>query len=268
MHTQLTFENLNESQKEILIAKLYDYSEGFEEFESGLKAIINTENFNDNLQELLNDLQLNPLIEEIPPQNWNQLWESNFEPVVVDDFVAVRADFHEPFQNVQHEIIITPKMSFGTGHHATTFLMMRMMRGIDFKDASVFDFGTGTGILAIFAKKLGAKNIIATDIDAWSIENAAENFERNRSSDVTLIQSDSALHGNGHDVILANINKNVLMETIPQLRGILKQSGILLLSGLLEADQTDIAELCTKFGLKLSEKQSKNGWIALKFNKL
>lgn len=268
MHTQLTFENLDDTQKEIIIAKLYDYCEGFEEFEGGLKAIINTEKFTGDLKEILQTLQLKPIIEEILPQNWNLVWESNFEPVLVEDFVYVRADFHKPVTKAKHEIIITPKMSFGTGHHATTYLMMQMMREIDFAGKSVFDFGTGTGILSILAKKLGATNIIATDIDSWSIENAAENFQRNEIDGIELLQSESALHGNNNDIILANINKNILMGTIPQLASLLKANGILLLSGLLETDENDIVKLCTKSSLKLMQKSVKNGWIALKFNKL
>lgn len=268
MYIQLTFENLNEDQKEILIAKLSDYCEGFEETENSLKAIISEENFNEEVKELFAALGLNPHIEKIEEQNWNQLWESNFEPVVVDDFVAVRANFHEPILNVEHEIIITPKMSFGTGHHATTFLMMQQMREIEFKEKFVFDFGTGTGILTILAKKLGAENVLATDIDSWSIENAAENFERNKIDDIILRKSDSEIQGSNFDIILANINKNVLMETIPQLSNQLMKNGILLLSGLLEADEMNISELCTKSRLKFTKKSARNGWIALKLNKL
>ena len=268
MHIQLTFDNITEEQKEILIARLSDYCDGFEENNSTLKAFVKESSFNEKLNELFANLNIKPSVEKVPEQNWNQLWESNFEPVVADDFVAVRADFHEPVKNVEHEIIITPKMSFGTGHHATTFLMMQLMRGIDFTGKSIFDFGTGTGILAILAKKLGAKSVIASDIDTWSIENAAENFNRNNIHDIKLIQSGSAVQGNNHDIILANINKNVLMEAIPQLAGILKKGGILLLSGLLQVDEKDIIELCTKNGLSLVKKQLKNGWIALNFNKL
>ena len=115
----------------------------------------------------------------IPEANWNQVWESNFDPVIVDDFVAIRADFHEPVKGVSLEIIITPKMSFGTGHHATTYMMIEQMRELDFTGKSVFDFGTGTGVLAILAEKLGANKVIAVDNDEWSIENAEENFEKN-----------------------------------------------------------------------------------------
>jgi ribosomal protein L11 methyltransferase len=267
MYIQLTFENLSEAQKEIIIAALYAFCEGFEELDTELKAIVTEENFNAELKELVKKLSPNPRIEKLPDQNWNQLWESNFEPVVVDDFVAVRANFHQPILSTAHEIVITPKMSFGTGHHATTFLMMQFMREIDFKNTSVFDFGTGTGILAILAKKLGATKIIATDIDANSIENAAENFSENQINDIELFQSESALHGKNHDVIFANINKNVLMKTIPQLAGLLKTNGILLVSGFLETDENDITTLGAENGLKLLKKNQKNNWLALKFGR-
>ena len=268
MHIQLTFENLNQEQKEILIARLSDYCEGFEEEATSLKAIVAAENFDEELKELFATIDLKPQVEKIEEQNWNRLWESNFEPVVVDDFVAVRADFHQAISNVEHVIIITPKMSFGTGHHATTFLMIQVMREIDFKNKSVFDFGTGTGILSILSKKLGAGNIMATDIDSWSVENAAENFERNHVADIFLKQSGSEIQGNHFDIILANINKNVLMATVPQLAKQLKKDGILLLSGLLEPDEKDIIGLCTGSSLKVEKFCSKKGWIALKFNKL
>ena len=122
----------------------------------------------------------------IEETNWNQVWESSFEPVVVDDFVAVRADFHEPIKGIKHEIVITPKMSFGTGHHATTYMMLEQMGKLDFKDKRVLDFGTGTGVLAILAEKMGAKKIIAIDNDEWSIENANENIKRNNCVAVEL----------------------------------------------------------------------------------
>ncbi len=131
------------------------------------------------LNDLTSSLQLSFSKTIIEETNWNQVWESNFDPVIVDDFVAVRAHFHEPIKNVQHEIVITPKMSFGTGHHATTYMMMQQMRELDFAGKNVFDFGTGTGVLAILAEKLGAQKVIAIDNDDWSIENADENVKRN-----------------------------------------------------------------------------------------
>ena len=268
MYVLLTFHNISETQKEILLARLYEWCEGFEEDEETLKAILKKEACGSEIENIFASLNMIPVVEDIAEQNWNAIWESGFDPVVVDDFVAVRADFHEPVKNVDYEIVITPKMSFGTGHHATTFLMIQQMRNIVFRGKSVFDFGTGTGILAILAKKLGAAKVIATDIDNWSIENAAENFARNDVSEIELIQSDSPVHGTGHDIILANINKNILLETIPQLAVLLKAGGCLLLSGLLEADEFEIVGLCTKNSMKSADKSSRSGWIALRMTKL
>ncbi|MFV0604200.1 MAG: 50S ribosomal protein L11 methyltransferase [Niabella sp.] len=268
MHIQLTFKNITAEQKELLIAHLYEHCDGFEEFDDSLKAVLTKENISTDVQQLFNQLQLVPEIEKIPVQNWNELWESNFTPVIIDDKVAVRAGFHDPIHSVAHEIIITPKMSFGTGHHATTSLMIALMCALDFTGKNVFDFGTGTGILAILAKKLGAANVIASDVDSWSIENAKENFEANHISTINLIQDDQVIDVFGQHIILANINKNVLLHTIPSLSALLEKNGSLLLSGLLESDEEEISILSTNCGLSKEEKCAKNGWIALRFNKL
>jgi ribosomal protein L11 methyltransferase len=184
----------------------------------------------------------------------------------MDDFVAIRADFHEPIKNVQHEIIITPKMSFGTGHHATTGLMMQQMRQINFRNKSVFDFGTGTGILSILAEKLGANNIVAVDIDDWSIANAEENFYRNTCKRIQLLKTDSLPGNQQFDIILANINKNVLIENILSLATQLSAKGSLLLSGLLTTDETDMLAETGRLSLILREKKVKDDWICLKFS--
>ncbi len=146
MHTVISFKDVPADITDIVIAELQDTAEGFEETENELKVIFLKEKYNDReITELASAYQLQYETEEIAPQNWNAVWESNFSPVIVDDFVGIRASFHEPLQNVQHEIVITPKMSFGTGHHATTHLMMQQMRKLSFPGKSVFDFGTGTG---------------------------------------------------------------------------------------------------------------------------
>lgn len=201
----------------------------------------------------------------IPEQNWNAVWESNFQPVIIDDFVAIRADFHEPIKNVQHEIIITPKMSFGTGHHATTEMMMRQMREIDFADKTVFDFGTGTGVLAILAEKLGAAKVIAVDNDDWSIANAEENIRRNNCTEISLQKSDTVPTDTKFDIILANINKNVLVENLQALAGQLSIHGIMLLSGLLISDEPDMLAAIGMFSLILRDKSVRENWICLKF---
>src|SRR6476661_5603092 len=232
-YIEIKIENISSAQSEILIAQLSEIGfEGFEEGESFLSAYID--------QEALNEIELKNLVSShdltysknlIEQKNWNEEWEKNFEPVIIDDFVTIRAEFHKPIKNVEHEIIITPKMSFGTGHHATTYMMIQQMRNIDFKNKSVFDFGTGTGVLAIIAEKLGAAKIIAIDNDEWSISNANENIERNNCKNIQLLLSDSPLVSNRFDVILANINKNVILQYLEVLSNLLIENGQLLVSG-------------------------------------
>ena len=199
---------------------------------------------------------------KVPDKNWNEVWESNFEPVVVDDFCAIRAEFHKPIQNVQHEIIITPKMSFGTGHHATTYMMIQQMRNISFIDKKVFDFGTGTGILAILATKLGAASVTAIDNDEWSIKNAEENFEKNNVHSICLYQSSTVSEKN-FDIILANINRSVLEQYSSTLVNLLSSQGVLLVSGLLKEDEPFIVELFDE--LTLYNSQQNQNWISLLF---
>ena len=186
---------------------------------------------------------------------------------MVDNFVAVIADFHNSIPDVTHEIRITPKMSFGTGHHATTFLVLKLMSEIDFAGKEVFDFGTGTGILAIMADKLGAKRTYAIDYDNWCIENAAENIERNKSENIVLEKGDTADCNQFFDIQIANINKNIIQDNVEFLAKQGKPGDLLLLSGLLEEDEEDIHILFTERGWQQQKVLRKNGWIALQFYK-
>ena len=260
-HIQLSIE-ANEEQQEILISELSELEAiGFEQTDTYLLAYFEKDNFKSyEVNNLVKEFTFN--ITSIPEQNWNAVWESNFEPVVVDDFCAVRADFHQPIKNVQHEIIITPKMSFGTGHHATTYMMIEQMSNIDFTKKRIFDFGTGTGILAILAQKLGAASITAIDNDEWSIENAEENFQKNDVHSITLNQS-SAIPKDSFDIILANINRNVLSEYASGLVNILSPNGVLLVSGILKADERIIV---AAFNIlqPIKVQQNKN-WISILF---
>lgn len=266
---QITIPVTNESITDILIAKLSEAGfDGFEEDPGQLKAFSNEGSINEaDLQDILNQYRLTYTQTTIQPQNWNEVWESNFSPVVVDDFVAVRASFHEPINGVEHEIVITPKMSFGTGHHATTLMMMQQMRRIDFAGKTVFDFGTGTGILAILAKMLGASAVTAIDIDEWSITNALENFDNNGVTGITLLQANTPAAINGNfDIILANINKNVLLEYIPILAMQLSPGGTLLLSGLLAEDEADILLKTSQNNLSHISTTARNKWICILLN--
>jgi ribosomal protein L11 methyltransferase len=255
----------NEVQQEILISQLEDMdANGFEQTQDSLVAYFPADNFDLNtIYKILEPYQY--AITTLEEQNWNEVWEKNFEPVVVDDFCAIRADFHKPFSNVSYEIVITPKMSFGTGHHATTHMMIQQMKDMDFAGKTVFDFGTGTGILAILAEKLGSKEIRAIDIDEWSIENAKENCMRNSCSKI-IVELTPHLPSQQFDIILANINRNVILEYLVQMKSLLNPlNGTLLLSGLLVTDQDIIVEACEKQGLKLLKPLERNNWISLLF---
>ncbi len=266
-YLQVSFTSLEPEQADILIARLAEAGyEGFEEKEKELHAFISQEHFDKKfLQELAFKFQLAYTTKSIPEQNWNQLWEANFQPVVVDDFIVVRADFHEPIAGVEYEIVITPKMSFGTGHHATTFMMMQQMRQLDFTQKSVFDFGTGTGVLAILAEKLGAQKVLAVDNDEWSIANAAENLQRNNCGKTELRKADNTLLNESFDIILANINKNVILDNFETLVHLLVPGGCILFSGLLKEDEIDILQKGKEHLLVSAGCFQKDNWLCTKF---
>lgn len=268
MHIAITFKNVPSGMSDLIIAGLQDGAEGFEETDNGVKAIFLETNYNEtDISEIATAYQLQYETEVLPSQNWNALWESNFSPVIVDDFVGIRASFHAPLKDVSHEIVITPKMSFGTGHHATTHLMMQQMRTVSFPGKSVFDFGTGTGVLAILAHRLGARQVMANDIDEWSILNAKENFEQNHITDIRLVQSDTAGMNEKFDVILANINRNVLLDNMSILSLQLNENGLLLLSGILQQDFEAIKAAAENSHLELVTENVRNNWLCLGFQK-
>ncbi len=256
--------------RDVLVAQLSDMGyEGFEERPDALVAFIPEGDFIENdLQGLVGSHGVDYTKERIEQANWNALWESSFEPVLVDDFCGIRAGFHAPLGDaVAHEIIITPKMSFGTGHHATTFSVVRLMRDVDFKGKQVFDFGSGTGILAILADKLGAAETKGIDIDDWAVENAAENAETNASGNVHFSRADSlsAEEGGRFDVVLANINRNILLANMGEMKRILKKHGILILSGILQEDEPAIVKAAQAEGLRPEKRAEREHWLALSF---
>lgn len=202
---------------------------------------------------------------KVARQNWNKEWESNYEPIFVSDRCVVRATFHEPMPQYDHEIIITPKMSFGTGHHQTTRLMLRHQLGLDHQNKTVLDVGCGTGILAIMAAKLGAGEVKACDIDEWAVENSRENFGLNNCSNIEVRQGtlQEAAFGGSYDIVLANINKNVLLDEMSQYVKCLKPEAFLLLSGFYEADIDDLLQEAAKYGLSEKARDSEKSWAAL-----
>jgi ribosomal protein L11 methyltransferase len=268
-YLQLTFSKLTTDQSDLLVAALSEAGfDGFEQEEETLKAFVPAAAFNEEaVKAIAADTGSSYAQSTIEETNWNAVWESNFAPVIVDDFVGIRAHFHEPIVEVVQEIVITPKMSFGTGHHATTHLVIQQMRNIDFANKQVFDFGTGTGVLAILAEKLGASKILAIDNDDWSIENAAENAERNSCTKIVLQKAFDASGAERYDVILANINKNVILDNLKFLSTQLVPGGILLLSGLLIADEADIKDAASVFQLIHQQTEVRNGWICMQFIK-
>lgn len=257
--------NAQEPVQDLLIAELSSIGfDGFEQEEESLKAFVPEENYpHELLNILLKKYDISYTKSIISKQNWNQLWESNFEPVQVDDFVGIRASFHPPFQNVAHELVITPKMSFGTGHHATTYLVMQLMKELPFAGAKVYDFGAGTGILAILAERLGATEVLAVDNDEWCIENASENISINSCKYIDIHKVDVINEIGPYDIILANINKNIILENLTGLYKGLKTNGHLVLSGLLVTDEDDILDACKALGLVTLKVVERNGWIAI-----
>ena len=258
------FIGATERKQEELIASLNEMNAiGFEQTDLHLTAYFDEENY--HIKRVGNALKkCTYSIQILEAQDWNALWESNFDSVVVGEFCAVRAHFHQSISQVLHQIIITPKMSFGTGHHATTYMMIEQMQRIDFKDKIVLDFGTGSGILAILAEKLGGSQITAIDIDLWSIENTKENIEKNDCRNIDAIHS-STIPWKQYDVVLANINKNIILDYLKELKTCTSKNGYLVFSGLLEFDEYEIGEACLKQGLNFVEKKINSNWILLTF---
>jgi len=256
---------------EILMAEVAEAGfDTFMETEKGFEAYVEGENF-DN--ELLSHLQekykhVTPLLffqDQIPKQNWNEEWEKNVEPIVVDDKCLVRAAFHQIDKKYPYEIIITPKMSFGTGHHQTTHLMISRQMKMDHKGKNVMDAGCGTAILSIMASKLGAKEIEGFDIDEWSVPNGVENAENNHCSNIHIQQGkiDEVKLSGKFDIILANINKNILLAEMHHYATYLKTGGLLLLSGFYIHDLDDLINAASKYQLKKIIHDERETWACL-----
>jgi ribosomal protein L11 methyltransferase len=207
-------------------------------------------------------------VEVIEQVNWNEAWEKNFNPIDVDGLCHVRAPFH-PKTSATYDIIIEPKMSFGTGHHETTHMMIQHLLLDDLTNKSALDMGCGTAILAILAEMRGAKPIDAIDIDEWCYENSVENINRNNCEHIKVYQGDaSMLKDQRYDVIIANINRNILLNDLKWYNNCLNVNGIVYLSGFYEADVAIINETCETIGLKLERKFERNQWVSLKYQSI
>ncbi|UTW65939.1 50S ribosomal protein L11 methyltransferase [bacterium SCSIO 12643] len=212
----------------------------------------------------MDDVEVSYSTKVLEQQNWNKEWESNFDPVYVDDQICVRATFHQPEPQYPYEIIIDPKMSFGTGHHATTHLMLSQMQSVDFKGESVLDMGSGTGVLAIFAAMRGANPVYAIDIDEWCSINARENAERNGVEFIEIMHGGKEkIPGMKVDVILANINRNILLDQLELYATALNDHGILHMSGFYQEDVESLLNEAIKYGLKFISQKSRGYWTTI-----
>ncbi len=259
----------SEEQSSLFIASLTELGfDGFLEEAICLKAYIPHSTLNQSeFESWCKESQVQAQQNLIMPNNWNQQWESNFQPVKVGNFAVVRASFHNPVNEAEYDIVINPKMSFGTGHHATTYMMIDQMRKIDFLKKRVLDFGTGTGVLAILSKKMGASYVSAIDNDTWSIENATENIQLNNAPEILVSCAAHPPAADTFDVILANINKSVLLRFISNFHSLLSSNGLLLLSGFLSDDVEDLSSAAQTNGFIIESSQSQNEWVFLRLKR-
>jgi ribosomal protein L11 methyltransferase len=260
---------------EILIAELG--AAGFESFvenENGVQAYIQKSEWREDvLIEIFilksSEFKITFQQKEIAQVNWNEEWEKNFDPIIVSDQCAVRAPFHSAY-NVRYEIVIEPKMSFGTGHHETTYMILNFLLEADVKNQTVLDMGCGTSVLAILASMRGATTIDAIDIDQWCVENSQENIERNNCSHINVVLGDASEISKEvkYDTIIANINRNILLNDLHIYANALKENGALFLSGFYKEDLSIITECCNKLGLKFVKNKERNNWVAAHFIKI
>jgi len=272
---EFSLEGKQSDAQELAIALLSEV--GFESFtddENTFAAFIQADMFSeqectDTLKTLWKVIGETPyLIKEIPAQNWNQQWESNFEPVIVDSRCIVKAPFHHIEQSFEYEILIEPKMSFGTGHHETTQLVLSEILAIDCQGKTVVDCGCGTGVLAILAKMKGSAKTKAFDVDQWCYENTIENAQRNNASDIIVeCKGIESIAGETYDIIIANINRNILLSAMEQFAKSLAEHGTLILSGIYKIDLDIISQSASKYHLHFISFQEKNNWISCRFKR-
>lgn len=271
-YTEYTFTTPSPEISEIIIVELAEL--GFESFvdnDNGFQAYIqlqmHTNEVIDTIKKITQKFSgVTYSALDIKNENWNSEWEKNFSPIDVDGKCLVRASFHQPIDSVLYDIIIDPKMSFGTGHHETTYQMIKEMLGMEWSGKSVCDMGCGTSVLAVLAAKMGAENILAVDIDEWSVENSKENILTNNTPNIIVEQGNvKNIATKLFDIILANINRNILLSDIPLYVESLNKQGHLLLSGFFETDIPAIQQKAEEAGMKLTNTLTRNKWAMLHF---
>lgn len=270
-YKEYTIEVADDQDREILIADLGDLSfDSFAEEDRELKAYIaesRESEYHDEIERFLQEKGRNYRVEELPDQDWNAVWESNFEPIDVAGRCRIRAPFHPKNPECLYDIVIMPKMAFGTGHHATTYLMADEIMRQNFSGLSGLDMGSGTAVLSILAVLCGAAHVDAIDIDEWAYRNGKENVEGNRMQDSVNVELGDAslLAGRHYDFVLANINRNILLSDMGAYASTLSTGGFLLVSGILESDVSTIVECAGKLGLKKEQVRYRNGWAVVQF---
>lgn len=259
--------------RDVLIAQLAEIGyESFVEQERGVNAYIQKQHFNTDLVEALGilsdkDYQIKYAVNVIEDQNWNEVWEQNFDPIVVGDQCVVRAPFHEQSKDIEYDILIEPKMSFGTGHHETTHLMIERLLSLNLNGLDVLDMGCGTGVLAVLSKMKGANNVVGIDIDDWAYNNALENIKRNNVDNIDVkLGGAELLVDLKFDIIIANINRNILLQDMERYVKSLKAKGVVLLSGFFSSDKEILLEEAKKNGLSLSFCSERNDWTMMELN--
>ncbi|MFV1447765.1 50S ribosomal protein L11 methyltransferase [Maribacter sp. HS] len=260
-----------EPASDILIAELGKAGfESFVEEEDDVLAYIQKSDWSSDILDDIyilgnSNFEITYQYKEIAQENWNATWEQNFQPIIVDDVCMIRAPFHEKIQ-VDYDIVIEPKMSFGTGHHETTHMMLQHILQLDVENKTVLDMGSGTGVLAILAGMRGATNIDAIDIDNWCYLNAKENVARNNMDFISVYEGDvTLLKDKKYDLIIANINRNILLADLPSYAKCLNKGGVLLLSGFYTEDLEMISQKCTELELKFEKNLERNNWVAAKY---
>lgn len=261
--------------EEILMAELSMLNfDTFQETDKGFAAYVEEGHYEEEpIKKLIDRYQEQALVEWqstiIEKRNWNEEWEKNYDPIIVDDKCLVKASFHNIDKQYQYEILIDPKMSFGTGHHETTYLMISHLLTLDLQGKHAMDIGCGTGILAILAEKLGAKTVIGCDIDAWAVENAKENLTLNKSKHIELLATTAASFTSSKkaDVLIANINKNVLLKESKIYDSLLKTNGTIVLSGFYDTDLSDLRKCYGAMGYEEVQRKTKNNWCAILLEK-